>query len=227
MRFLLLPILLWVALVAIAQNPIQIDADSNLTISPARGGTSAGTWEETQFYTSRGASVQDDFSTGRSTIDTIRQYVPFDAVELWCSLGSDIFRYDCWHEIEDVDAPCPYSTADPQETWREWGLASNGGHAPQQVGDYWYRSNLVGDAGQQLPASEWWTYIAAPDTANTSINRMLTVEQYLAIRDAAVPDPVTFEIEGRSYTVPAKIRLMALLKILGIEPEQRPAATSE
>ena len=78
---------------------------------------------------------------------------------------------------------CPSSTADPVESWAEWGLASNGGHAPVQLepGGAWYRSNLYGDLGERLPASNWYQYVTTPNTVTTSIIRMLTVEEFQAL----------------------------------------------
>lgn len=180
----------------------KIDAPSEITIPPdpvpsiakaqsnLPGGVSAATWSDVQFWSTRDIFVNDGEVDGRSHVDQpTRMYLGLPGVDLWCSLGSEIYDYDVWHELDDVTKVCPYSTEQPPETWETWGVASNGSHAPVQIDGKWYRSNLYGEAGQRLPASQWYQYIANPSTATSGIVRLLTVEQFQAIQQAANPAP--------------------------------------
>lgn len=169
-------------------NRILINAPTEITIPETMGGTSPICWDDMQFWISRGGSAAD-VGGGRSEIANLRNYMPLAVVDRWCSLGSEVTEYDVYFEIDDPNKLCPFSEANPQESWANWGLGPGNGHAPINVDGKWYRSSRYGAAGERLLATEWYDYIAAPDTANTGIVRMLTVEDFQAIQQAANPGP--------------------------------------
>lgn len=173
-------------------NPI-IDAPDELTIPVAIGGVSQETWDSLAFWNTRGVLAIDE-PGGRATIEIPRYLLPLDGVDRWTSLGSIVTQYDVWHEINDVTKLCPYSvdTGEPgwqQETWETWGVGQGGSFAPVQIGQYWYRSNQYAPAGERLASTAWYLFIDAPDTLNTGIVRLLTVEEFQAIQQSANPTP--------------------------------------
>lgn len=177
---------------AAQRNSITIDAPRSLTVDPTNGGNQT-TWDTFKTWSTRLAFAQD-VADYRALIDIVRSYVPFDQVTIWCDLGSEITKYDFYHELADVTALCPYSvdTGEPdweQETWETWGVASNGSHKPIEINGVWYRDNRYGQGGTKLTSSQWYGFITAPDTANTGITRILTLEEFQDIQAAANPTP--------------------------------------
>lgn len=162
-------------------STITINAPREICIPPTYGGLSQETWEDISFWNTRGGSVRD-VENNRSEVRLPDPYMPLAVVDRWCSLGSEIFDYPCYFKITDPDAPCPFSTADPQETWNEWGVVGDS-HKPIEIDDVWYRSNLYGAAGVPLVASAWYGYITTPADG---IEEVLTVADFQAIRR---PDP--------------------------------------
>ena len=173
-------------------NVVTIDAPTELTLPPAdrarwvgaRAGASDAIFDQVQFWATRGVFVVD-IAGDRSEIKAPRAYFGLDSLDAWCSLGSEVTDYDIYHEIDDVTKRCPYSTSG--ETWAQWGLGPGGGHAPIEIDGRWYRSNRYGAAGERLPASQWYRYLATPQTAVTGIQRIMTVEDFLQIQQQASP----------------------------------------
>lgn len=143
----------------------------------ASAGVTAG-YSQVQFWNTRGITVRDIPEVGRSEILLDQVYLPLDGVDQWASLGSIIYDYDFYHEIQDVTALCPYSTSG--ETWETWGVVGDS-HKPVQIGQYWYRSSRFGVQGERLVSTEWAQYISNPDTVNTSIVRLISVEEFAAL----------------------------------------------
>lgn len=166
----------------------RINAPDEITLPPGMGGTSQATWDSVSFWNTRGITV-DDLDGGRSEILVDRYLLPLSGVDQWCALGSEVFDYEVWHEIDDITTLCPYSvdTGEPgwvQETWETWGTVG-ASHKPIEIDGKWYRSNLYGVAGTRLEATKWHAYITTPDRLTTAIIRMLTVEEFDEIRSAA------------------------------------------
>jgi hypothetical protein len=181
---------------------IRIDAPTELLSSPTpiaaaqsqainTIGISEDTWQALILWATRGRFVADQ-PNNRGDIQIERQYLGLSGVDTWCSLGSEIYDYDCWHELDDITKPVPTSYTDvygtPGETWETWGVVGLS-HAPVQIDDKWYRSNLYGTAGERLIASAWYPFVANPNTATTGIIRMITVEEFQDIQQAANPVP--------------------------------------
>ena len=171
---------------------VFIQAPGEITKPTAIGGLSSATWNSITLWGSRGFKVVDDFDNDRAGIVIDRDYVDLPAVDGWCSLNSEITNYECWHELSDPNALCPYSQT--SETWNQWEVSGQSG-VPVQIGAYWYRSNqqFASQQGKPLEASVWYPYINNPQNA-AGLVRILTVEEYQAIIqaqaaiDAAITD---------------------------------------
>lgn len=74
---------------------------------------------------------------------------------------------------EQYESPVPAPLGDGIETWATWGTFE-GNHAPQQSGEYWYRSSAMGQSGANLEISDWLPLYFAGFT-------VLTIDEYQAI----------------------------------------------
>lgn len=120
-----------------------------------------------------------------------RTYKALPRVVFACAAGGDVHDYQCFFEIDDVTAACPFAPDDltdgqgnpiPQETWQTWGVSGDS-HKPVEYGGKWYRENIYG--GSYMDASIWWTYVSTPQNGC----RVIDVESYAAIVAADSPAP--------------------------------------
>lgn len=177
-----------------ARDKITVIGPAEL-FAPADRGGDAQTSGDVLLWVYRGDRVTD-LDELTASAETVRAYATLETVELWCGLGADVLTYPCWLEITSPDDECPFSLEEPKEDWNAWAIASNGGHSPQEIDGRWFRSNLMGDLGEPMEANNTsgkyagrplWEYITTPDTANTNVVAVLSVEAYLAIPR---PEPI-------------------------------------
>jgi len=177
-------------------NP-KVLADFDLTIPTRLGGDNKDTADQTTDWANRGFSPVDDNSfppldsrNGPSWIFPEVWYVSLDAVALWCGKGAEIENYQgAYHELTDPSMLCPYSvdTGEPgwvQETWETFGVVGQS-HAPVQIGDFWYRSMLMGVQGIPLPCTDWYEFIQNPKTSQTGIKRIISIFEFTEIQAVA------------------------------------------
>ena len=100
-------------------------------------------------------------------------YMPLSYVALIVAFGGDVEGLPVFFEIDDVEAECPFSTANPKETWKTWGTFGES-HKPTNIGEKWYRSSDVGASGQKMDASQWVGYMQVGGV-------LLTQAQYAAL----------------------------------------------
>lgn len=101
-----------------------------------------------------GAPFTRDAQPGMAVCGPIENlgYLPLDYVSLIVAFGGNVEGLPVWFEIDDIEAPCPFSDSD--ETWETWGTFGQS-HLPVEIGGKWYRSVAVGQSGQLLDASAW------------------------------------------------------------------------
>ena len=198
-----------------ADNVITVIGPTGMFLEPDKGGDPE-TIADIRTWNQRGlrgnASLVYDIGeaadgTKLSGMNTTRRYLPMSRVDFWCSRAAgtdyvDVRNYEFFHEIaeSDIDKPVPAEYAaitgeDPRITWAIWGRhppITGESHAPVgPINGFYYRSSLYGVAGERLDtlSSQWWKYISTPNQTVTGINRVISVESYLDIVEAANPTP--------------------------------------
>lgn len=183
----------------------RITTPYNLTLPTESGGVNKDTWQSVLLYSVRGWAPTDDMSVpatdpahGQTTID-VDQWIPENAdpgddfadLFRWCDNGAEIENYLVFHELADITkvVPAAYSAVygDPTDTWENWGVVGGVSHAPVQIGSLWYRSTLYGTQGTPLIASAFYDFTRAPNTNQTGIQRIITVDEFKTIQEAATP----------------------------------------
>lgn len=172
------------------REEIEVFVPTGDSVDPNFGGN-AEIAPDVRMWNSRGFVWEDtgyepSIGTSASRCKPKRAFMELQRVEHFIlNMNGEVKNYNVYHEIADLRAICPYSDQQNPEMWATWGTASNGSHAPVTIDGKHYRSNLYGEAGDRLDASLWAQYISTPDTGQTSIVRMLTVEEFIAIQQAA------------------------------------------
>lgn len=181
-----------------SRDPIKITGPSALFITPDEGGNPQTSPNVDNW--SRRAFIVDDVTTETSEMELFRAYCSLrddeggtGAVTLWCTLGAEIEFYQVFYEITDPAALCPFDGG--TQPWSTWEATSPGALGPQEIDGRWFRNNLRYDTNRGIAqlATEWFSYIETPDTANSNIVAVLSVEDFVALQ----PDPDPASQGGR------------------------------
>ena len=182
---------------------IKVVTDYIYTIPTENGGLNKDTAADVNEWAARGYFPIDDKSNpkfdaenAKSIIDVEQWYMNNTQLQTWCAMGQEVEGWLCYHELNDLTktVPTAYSDlfGDPADTWENWGQASNGSHAPvtfDTTPGLWYRSTLYGEAGTPLLGSAFYDFWRAPNTNQTGIVRLITIDEFAAIQDAANSGP--------------------------------------
>ena len=159
---------------------VKITGPSGLKIPSVLGGDDLGSIDVKQGIATKGIGGGNVETRGWKrtgfTLNEVRRMV---------NAGAEVENFEVWFELVDADTldeVHPLSPAPPDElTWSEYGVVGES-HAP--VGPFtnghYYRSSCIGSSGVHIAASIWIDWTLGPN----SWGEVITVEEYLALRDA-------------------------------------------
>ena len=185
-----------------SRNPILVIGPAANFVNAERGGQ-IETYPDVDVWSKSTGNLVRTVDPSTSETDTLRAYMNFDSLEQWVTdFSAEVKNYEVFFEIVDPNAACPLSGSG--ETWNQWEVNGDSGKPipltnPDDQTEYWYRNNgaYLTNQGVPVDATTWVQYIGLPDTGNTSINAVRTVEEFVVISEANTPEPVATTGTGR------------------------------